>query len=103
MKLFSSISWLYIQELPEYDRYAMTCAVTPIRAICLTTSSCGMYDVSECDLPRGGERGTGAGTVSLLTLGREVAPSTECCTYATHCLWLWGVHYVQACVHVKRQ
>lgn len=62
-----------------------------------------MYDVSECDLPRGGERGTGAGTVSLLTLGREVAPSAERCTYATHCLWLWGVHYVQACVHVKRQ
>lgn len=47
--------------------------------------------MSECDLPSGVEWGTGADTVSLLTLGRELAPPTECGTYATHSLWLWDV------------
>ncbi len=50
-----------------------------------------MACVSECDLPSGVERGTGADTVSLLTLKRELAPPTECGTYATRSLGLWDV------------
>lgn len=51
----------------------------------------GWVCVSECDLPSGVVWGTGADTVSLLTLGRELAPPTECGTYASHSLWLWDV------------
>lgn len=42
-------------------------------------------------VPSGEEWGTGADTVSLLTLGRELAPPMKCGTYATHSLWQWDV------------
>lgn len=69
----------------------------PVRATCLTELSCALEwgSVSECDLPIGSGWGgggveTGAGTASLLTLGRKLIPPTECGAYVTHSLWLWG-------------
>jgi len=55
--------------------------------------------VSGYDLLSGGDWGTGAGTVSLLTPERELDPPTERVTYATYSLWLCDILYEQECVH----
>lgn len=91
--LCSLISWLYAVYTVAARRWQIRSGLCadPCTQHAVRHRAVGRVRVSGCDLPSGVEWGTGADTVSLLTLGRELAPPTECGTYATHSLWLWDV------------
>lgn len=86
---FDFLAWLFAVYTEAASRWQICCDLRtdPYTQHALQHRAVGWLCVSECDLPSGVEWGTGANTVSLLTL----ASPAECGTYATHSLWLWDV------------